>query len=1186
MYTNISNISVICIARIVSIVTLVILFTPVQNAFAEVRYEDRSFTQSIVLKRANQPYYFSGQNSIARGVSVTIEKGSEVHIEGNLTVFGKLILAGEDGSHIQVFGNGNQGNPITLIGGELHASHVDIKSISGILDAFATSTVVFDTVQMADITSSVGSSIISIFSNSAITISNSTFNNIHTEYGIEVFNGSSIAIQNSTFTHVGQNTSLLVYGANSTVSISESLFYGNMDSQMDDPQTLNSNTTTLPTQKALEIFSGAYAEISITDFERFSAKAISAFANATLNISKTTFTKNTLGIEAYNSNVQISDSEIFGNIEGGATLYGSGIQAVDNWWGSDTGPKSIALNPNGTGDAYTGDGHISPWKQLKPKKKIKCCSSILFIPGLQGSRIYKSGKALGLPTENQLWEPNTVSDISKLNLNTDGYSIDKTLYVRDIIERTNIAFGGSSDIEIYRGLVKSLDGLQTNYSIEDWQFSAYDWRMSPNTIVTEGSPYSVSKSAIQYKKMEDQIVQMAQISKTKKVTLLAHSYGGLVTKRLLTYLLQRGKIGLIDKVVFVAVPEYGSPSSLFALLHGDNQDIGNGYIVNKATMRKFAQNLPSVYALLPKVNTSMGASFNSPLIFGMQATNTVAVSVPSISTIESMYAFLFKEMPRPSTVDVLETNVPLIANKKIKQKIDIESTSYFVKPQTDQGYEGIEFYNILGVGLNTPESITYVKKPCYGLYTHPSLMSPNCGLGHVPNFSQIGDGVVLANDVLGIGVDGDTSTGNFVRNDRWGEKYIFNIGEYNRKNATNYGHANIVSTPPVISSILQIVMNTIGDYVLPAYMSKHGGIRMGGSGSFAVSSETPVEVLGDSSSNILHKKYQISVSDSVLISARDTQNHIAGVPFSLISPTPIYSSNNQVQKKLSTSQILPVINLVSNSDMSQFGNAYYVHTETLPSELGVIPNPNSEVFTNLSSKDFSIDNSPEFNLAIREITPIVLATSSTSGDSSVPNFSVRTETNLIVSFENIPITEYSTVEVKIDVSSTTQVQMIVTDTYEDVYTNTVQYSANFGETVQGGTGDSVQSNTSGQSAGVGGENVGENVSDADGGTVTEEVNIEHLIGLIRTEIQRSGVRVNFKQRYLLKLNTIERNYNLATESKKLLAKRYSKDTAVSLAAIIKDMQRSRSLYYRGGMRKSEAAFLYSQFLRLSRAFGY
>lgn len=1134
--TKISQISTHSI--IISGILLVILM-PTQNAFAETYYEDKTFTQSIVLKRVNQPYYFSGQNSVARGTIITIEAGTEIHVEGNLTVFGKLALAGESASPIKLDGK------VSVIGGELHASYVDIKDTSARIQAYSTSTVMFDSVRIEQVSSSDGSSFISIFNNSTLTIKNSTFNQVNSTYGIEVFNGSSLSIQDSTFTQVGRNTSLLVYGANTTASISGSLFYGSPDTSQNS--LLQDVTSQNPTQKAIEIFSGAFLEVSITDFERFSAKAISAFANATLDISKTTLTKNALGIESYNSNVHISDSEIFGNIEGGATIYGGSINAVDNWWGSDTGPKSITLNPNGTGDIYRGAGQISPWKQLKPKKIVKCCSSVLFIPGHQGSRIYKSGKVLGLSTENQLWEPNTVSDISKLNLDTDGYSINKNLYVRDIIERTNIAFGGNSDIEIYRGLIKSLNGLNSNYSIEDWQFAAYDWRMSPNTIVIEGSRYGNS-GAISYKKMEDQIVQMAQISKTKKVTLLSHSYGGLVTKRLLAYLLQKGKIGLIDKVVFVGVPENGSPSSLFALLHGDNQDIGNGYIVNKSAMRKFAQNMPSVYALLPKVD----ASSESPFIFGMQATNTIALSVPTISTIESMYKFLFNEIARPSTIDTLEINVPLIANKKIKQKIDTESTSHFIKPQTEQGFEGIEFYNILGVGLNTPQSIAYTKKPCISPYTHSSLMSSNCGLDHVPNFSQLGDGVVLTDDVLGAGVTNDSQGG------RWGEKYVFNMGEYNRSNTKNYSHANITSAPPVISTFMQIVMNTIGDYTLPTYMTKHGGVRMGGSG-ITSGSVGSADTLSDA--DVLHKRYQISTSDSVLISGKDTLGQVVGVPLSLVSTNA--SKNTFANSK---SQILPITNTSPNSDTSHFGNSYYIHTETLPSTLSIVPDRTVFSYANTQSQT-SLQNKPqtqtptEFSLVIKEITPVI------------PSLD---QTKIIASFENIPITEYSTVEVKIDPASTTQAQMVVTDTYDDVYTDTAIYivtSLSSGSPnavlVSPVSANTVNAGNSGSSqVGQGGP-----------------VDIVYLVGLIRAEIQKSGVRTNFKQRYILKLNTIEKNYKSLVESKRSIAKRYSKETTVSLAAILKDLQRSQSLYYRGGMRKSEAAFLYSQFLRLSRAFG-
>ena len=1133
-------------------IALVVFILP-PSVCAATHYEDKIFTQSVVLKRINHPYYFGGQNSIARGVTVTFEKGTEINIEGVLIVSGKLILAGESASPIKFNGK------VSVIGGELHASHVDIKDVSARVEAFATSTVIFDSVHVEKVSPSLGSSVISVFNNSTLTLKNSTFSNLDSTYGIEVFNGSSISVQDTTFTQVGSDASLLIYGENTTASISESLFYGISENlQNQTAQQSVQSTSQSSALKAIEIFSGALLEVSIVDFERFSSKAISAFANATLNISKTTFTKNKLGIESYNSNVHISDCEIFGNIEGGATIYGGNINAMDNWWGSDTGPKSITLNPNGTGDIYRGTGQINPWKQLKPKKKEKCCSSVLFIPGHQGSRIYKSGKVIGLPTENQLWEPNTVSDISKLGLNTDGYSIDKTLYTRDIIDRTNIVYGGSNDVEIYKGLVKSLNGLNSNYSIEDWQYAAYDWRMSPNTIVVEGAKYGSDGSiaAFSYKKIEDQIVQMADVSKTKKVTLLAHSYGGLVTKRLLAYLLQRGKISLIDKVIFVAVPENGSPSSLFALLHGDNQDIGNGYIVDKSTMRKFAQNMPSVYALLPKSNSLTGVSFTSPLIFGMQATNTVSLSVPTISTTESMYKFLFNEITRPSTIDVIETNIPLVANKKIKQKIDIESTPHFIKPQTEQGYEGIEFYNILGVGLNTPQSISYTQKPCTSLYTHASLMSPNCGLNHVPNFSQIGDGVVLADDVLGAGITNDSQGG------RWGEKYVFNMGEYNRRSTKNYSHANIASAPPVISTFMQIIMNTIGEYALPTYVTKHGGNRMGGSGmtNGGVGSSGGSEVLNQLLyTDVPHKKYQISTSDSVLISGKNILGQVMGVPFSLLSTNASTSMRAFANSK---SQILPIVNTSPNSDTSHFGNSYYIHTETLPSNLNIVP-------------DRTVSQS-EFSLLIKEITPVVQNSTQSSNQNPLQN---QTETKIIASFENIPITEYSTIEVKIDPASTTQAQMIITDSYDDVYTNTAIYTVT---SLSSGSPNAVLVNLSGTNNTTGTNN-GNSVSPqiSQGGSV----DIMYLIGLIRTEIQKSGVRANFKQRYILKLNTIEKNYKSLFEVKRSIAKKYSKETTASLAAILKDLQRSRSLYYRGGMRKSEVAFLYSQFLRLSQAFG-
>lgn len=108
-----------------------IVCIPQRTAFAETRYSNKTFSQSILLKRANHPYYFSGQNIIPNGVTVTVEKGAEIFVDGNITVFGKLALAGETISHIQIKQSDSFDGvgqvPLTVIGGELHASYVDFQ---------------------------------------------------------------------------------------------------------------------------------------------------------------------------------------------------------------------------------------------------------------------------------------------------------------------------------------------------------------------------------------------------------------------------------------------------------------------------------------------------------------------------------------------------------------------------------------------------------------------------------------------------------------------------------------------------------------------------------------------------------------------------------------------------------------------------------------------------------------------------------------------------------------------------------------------------------------------------------------------------------------------------------------------------------------------------------------------------
>jgi pimeloyl-ACP methyl ester carboxylesterase len=92
-------------------------------------------------------------------------------------------------------------------------------------------------------------------------------------------------------------------------------------------------------------------------------------------------------------------------------------------------------------------------------------------------------------------------------------------------------------------------------------------------------------------------MRLASTSKTKKVTIIAHSNGGLVIKALMARLGATTTASLIDKVIFVDVPQVGTPEAVTALLHGTNEGIP--VILSDAEIRKLVQNYPMAYNLLP-----------------------------------------------------------------------------------------------------------------------------------------------------------------------------------------------------------------------------------------------------------------------------------------------------------------------------------------------------------------------------------------------------------------------------------------------------------------------------------------------------------------------------------------------------------------------------------------------------------
>ena len=74
----------------------------------------------------------------------------------------------------------------------------------------------------------------------------------------------------------------------------------------------------------------------------------------------------------------------------------------------------------------------------------------------------------------------------------------------------------------------------------------------------------------------DQIISLSKTSKTGKVTIITHSNGGLIAKHIITELKRQNLSYMIDNIIFVAMPEYGTPQAITSLMYGHSQSILSG----------------------------------------------------------------------------------------------------------------------------------------------------------------------------------------------------------------------------------------------------------------------------------------------------------------------------------------------------------------------------------------------------------------------------------------------------------------------------------------------------------------------------------------------------------------------------------------------------------------------------------
>jgi len=360
--------------------------------------------------------------------------------------------------------------------------------------------------------------------------------------------------------------------------------------------------------------------------------------------------------------VTISDSSLTGNstaaIKNTEDDPAGMVMAVNNWWGSVNGPDSNTIQGMVTYD---------PWLDhdpTRPQDKPKCCSSILFLPGIESSRLYRDekgilGTGLGWGTSaNTLWEPNRNDDVRKLFLNPDGTSADKTVYSGSAIDS---AWGYS----VYGKFMKFLDGMVAGGNMNEWSSFGYDWR-KPIADVVAGP----EKKATTTVSLVQTLTDMASRSKTGKVTIIAHSNGGLVAKYLTKTLADMGKDNLIDSVISVAVPYLGTPEAIGGILHGDDESLAGGWLLKQSVARQLGQNMSSAYSLLPSAkyfSATSGASGDAVITFASTTPRNINNgSYPmSISSFADEASFMTDAKNVRNAPLAADTESPIEGNKAL-----------------------------------------------------------------------------------------------------------------------------------------------------------------------------------------------------------------------------------------------------------------------------------------------------------------------------------------------------------------------------------------------------------------------------------------------------------------------------------------------------------------------------------------
>lgn len=428
-----------------------------------------------------------------------------------------------------------------------------------------------------------------------------------------------------------------------------------------------------------------------------------------------------------------------------------------------------------------------------------CYSNVAFIPGIEASRLYKQDYDPDCPLcEKRLWEPTGSGDGRDLFLDSNGKSTTTfDIYTRDVMDS---AYGAAGP-NIYASFIGQMNGLKGSGTINDWEALPYDWRLSFDDILNTGKKVG---DKIYYDKATStpfilqEIEHLAQTSKTGKVTIVAHSNGGLLTKAIMERLESEGLGGIVDKIIFVAVPQIGTPQAIAGMLHGEDQGIPTDWFspfFPKSTARTLGENAPGAYALLPSFNyftyvDTPPITFSNPLATGWRD-----YYGDLVHSEERLHTFLTDVVGRskPLESDVSRPNI-------LSESLLTSAESAHHNLDVWQPPAGVRVIQIAGWGVpDTLSSIDYAN----------GTFDPSIPVMMSPKFVSDGDGTVVTPSALWMN---GSST----------ERYWVDLAEYNKNHPIStffkkITHPYILEIPELRDFIVNIITNK--SVPLPAYLS-------------------------------------------------------------------------------------------------------------------------------------------------------------------------------------------------------------------------------------------------------------------------------------------------------------------------------------------------------------------------------